>query len=517
MADKFSRWLLPLSLAATVTTTPAFAQPGEQADEPPAIEVTLADAVAAAVAFHPDVTTVRADNEIARVGVERVDATFAPVLTLNGLSRREDVYDEGFGTIAGDQLTVSGTTHSGDVGVLGKTKIGTTYELLFRASRQTSTPVSPLSPRFATEVSGRLTQPLLRGGWLTANRGLVEREKVNAELAAATGHERLERLVLDVVATYYALALRREEVEILRTSLEAAETLREVVERRVKAGQDARSSLIQADSTVAERRRAVEAARINVIDAEQAFLLASYLTRARDISPGDAVIPVDKAAEDDLVPDYKEELARAFESRPEVIRAERAVRLAELDHAIADNASKWRVDIYGLAGLSGLAGTPGPVADLDGGLGTSLSNLGKAPFFEVGLVIEIPLDNGDRAGAARQAKLAVDKARAVDARTRVSLDVRAAIQGLSIARNNMTISETSQELAEKNLAAQNRRYKGGGITLFDVIRAQDERSAAGAQLALARAQLEVAVANLESARGTLLARFGLTREGRKRR
>ena len=524
MTRKASQALLVLSLVIG-GLAPAVAQPKkdkkdkekeEEAPEQPQVEVTLAEAVTAAMAYHPAVTAVRSDNKSARIGIDRVDATFAPVLTLNGSSRREELFNEG---TAGD-LTIRSTRSAGDVGVVGKTKIGTTYELLFSAARETNTVLGGLSPRFPTALSARLTQPLLRGGWLAANKGLVEREEVNAQLTAAAGHERLEQLVLEVVASYYTLALRREEVAIARTNLEAAETLKAVVERRVRAGQDARSSLIQADATVAERRRAVEAARVSVINAEQAFLLSSYLTRAKSISPGDAVVPVDRAPGNDFAPDYEDELAKAYENRPEVLRAQRAIKLAELDHKIAQNNRRWRFDVYGLAGVAGLAGSNAmggaPLAELDGGLSTSLGNLSSGPFFEVGVVIEIPLDNDDRAGAARQAKLELDKARAVDARTVVSLDVRAAIQGLNIARNNLKIALSAQDLAKKNVAAQNRRYKGGGITLFDLIRAQDERSATDAQVALARAQLEVAFANLEASRGTLLAKYGLTRAGRKK-
>src|SRR5205814_6761209 len=70
------------------------------------------------------------------------------------------------------------------------------------------------------------------------------------------------------------------------------------------------------------------------------------------------------------------------------------------------------------------------------------SDLAEAPFFEAGIQIEVPLGNRQRAAAARQARLTVAKERAVDVKSLVTHDVRAAFQRLNIDRKSTRLNSS---------------------------------------------------------------------------
>lgn len=369
-----------------------------------------------------------------------------------------------------------------------------------------------LAPRYRNEVAARWTQPLRRDLGRTANAGQIERERLNATSVGHQGTQQLLALVLDIHTRYWTLVLRREEARIRHVNVQSAIQLREIVGRRVAAGSDAASSIVQADAAVAERRQAVNLADLAIIDAESDLLRVSFLTRAGVIGPGDLLLPSEAFGDVKSTPTFEAELKQAKLSRPEVKQAEQDLRRAELDLRIAENRTRWRVDLYGEAGVLGIAGTPRtgvivPTA-LSGGFVTTFGNSLSSPFVEVGLQLEIPFDNGDAEGAARQAELRVKRQRAVDVETQLTVDIRAALQRLAVARRSLDVAKRALELAEEHVAGQERRYAGGGKILFDVIQAQDQRSEAEAELALARAQHELALASVEAARGTLLEKFG---------
>ena len=506
-------------LAVVASPAAAFAQvPADPTKSGAEITISVAEAVRSALEYHPDVVKPNIEVEIAEIEISRQRGLFQPSFTATGLYRREGVYvDDPAATVDGVNKRETGSVESA---VGGRAPWGGQYSFGFRGARIANEPGSSrLSPQYQTQLSGRYTQPLLRDFGMTANWGLVDRAELQRELARAQLREEREKLALEVVAGYWTLVVRREELRIREGSVSEAVNLRELVERRIRGGQAPKSDLVQSDVTVAERQQQVGAARLEVVAAERDLLAATYLNRSGKFGWASVLVPAETPSKQPVTPQFEQELEVALRNRPEVRRLERAVEVARLNYAIAENARRIKLDVYAEAGLLGAAGRSTlPAGDpmaapplLHGGFDKSINNSvsAKAPFIEVGVQIEIPIGNSDRAGAAEQAKLRINSVLAEDVRTAVALDVRAAMQSLAISHTRMLGAANAEKLAVLNVDAQKKRYEGGAATLFDVIRAQDELARAKGEVVLAAAEQEVALVRVVAARGTLLEHFGI--------
>ncbi|HEU0033029.1 MAG TPA: TolC family protein [Kofleriaceae bacterium] len=518
----------------------AFAQPGKTPPAPPPpspaaantiklpgvttgkeTRLTLAEAVRSALAHNPDVVRARLDTKIAEVEIKKQRGAFDPVLKAEGFARREGTY------VIDSTLTANGVNDTDLVGVdssiTGRTTFGGTYSINFSANR-TADRGDPaffvrLVPQFDNVLFARYTQALRRDAGFTPNRGLIDRAQLQADLLSAEQRERLEQFALKVVGAYWDLVVRHQRVSISEANLQDAIKLRDFVERQVRAGRGAQSDVTQADLTVAERQQALDTAVLAVIEGERALLDVTFL-RQGAIPWDERLTLVDLPATEPVKKNFDQELKVALDKRPEFRRQQRAIEVARINEDIAENQTRIRFDVYGEAGVVGFSGTnaagsmigtPPPL--VLGGIGKSFSNMigFNAPFFEVGVQLEIPIGNRERSAAARQASLAVEKERAIDIRSLVIHDVRAAFQRLATASHRLEIATGSVKLAVQNVTAQESRYRNGAGILFDVTRAQEQLAAAQAAAALAAAEQEVALMQLEAARGTLLAKLGVTK------
>ncbi len=493
------------------------------------VDLRLKDVVLSALKHSPAIQRARLDWKTASLDIGRSKARFAHTLSAQANGGSERTYN----ILASDVTQGISTIHTAslEASLSSLLRTGATYSVTAKAGRLNETRANPLfrpvTPLYTNELSGRITQPLGQGRGYAANTAKIDRASANAELREAEGHELRLAVALRAVSSYWALVLRREELTILENNVADALTLKEIVKRRVRAGQDPQSSIVQADAAIAERVQAVEAARVAIVDAERVLLGDAFLAESKLVSYSQVPVPVEKIDEIAPVVDFEKELAAALKNRPEAVRMREELRLATLDRSIASDKLRAKVDVYAVGGILGLAGRSNvPATDdagnprsqppslLQGGLGTSFENLAgiNAPFFELGIQVSIPLGNRDAKNAYQQAEIAVERTKAQNVESRIALDIRAASQRVRIAASSLNAAKESLRLSQENVKAMKLRYQGGGATLFDVTRSQDEVTQSRARTALARAQIAVAKAGLEAAQGTLLMRFGVEQQ-----
>jgi outer membrane protein TolC len=486
------------------------------------VELRLEDVVRSALEYSPAVRRAELDWKTASLEIGRKEARFDPVLGAEASGGSARDYNQYATDVSQEISTIHTASLQASLNSLLRT--GATYSVIGKTARTNETRANPLfrpiTPVYTNELSGRISQPLARGRGYKANAAQIDREAANTELLQAQGRELRLAVALQAVSSYWALVLRREELKILETNVAEAITLKEIVERRVRAGQDPQSSLVQAAAAIAERVQAVEAARVAIVDAERALLGDAYLPESKLVTYSQVPVPVEQVDENAPPVDFQKELVAALKNRPEAVRMQEELKLAKLDQSIASDKLRVRFDIFAVAGIRGLAGRSnvpagGSLAQppdlLQGGVGKSLGNLAgfNAPFYEIGVQFELPLGNVDAKNAYRQSKIAVQRAKAQNVESRISLDIRAASQRVRIAASSLNAAKESLRLSQENVKAMKLRYQGGGATLFDVTRSQDEVTQSKARTALARAQIAVAKAGLEAAQGTLLKRFGV--------
>src|SRR5262249_2690416 len=155
---------------------------------------------------------------------------------------------------------------------------------------------------------------------------------------------------------YWTLVVRHERVQIAQANLEVAIKLRESIERQVKIGTSPKSDITQGDATVSERQQAVQLEELAVVEGERALLDLVYLA-GDQLDWHRRLVLTEHPTGGVPERDYDAALAAALANRPELRRARRAIDAALVDQAIRENQRRFRVDIYGEAGLAGFAGT----------------------------------------------------------------------------------------------------------------------------------------------------------------
>jgi outer membrane protein TolC len=472
-----------------------------------ASELSLSDAVRAAVARNPRLASTAADVAIA--GDRVTSALGGEDWILTGDARWDTtraVPAWGVKTYqdrAADGFTMSTTitrplTGGGTIGLradAGFSRRIVSLELGPKTRSET------LLESFSSDVLVVFRQPLLRG-W---NGDLAPRTKL-ARTRAAEGIARLDEeataatLVRDVARAYWEVVYAREDLAIRRASLTLALEQRRVTQARIDAGKAAASEALAVGETIAVRRDEIAQAEEELAARSLELRRLSGLEiDARAI----AIDPADRPGGAMIDPDVDRELAFAVERNPDVRAAEARGEAAALEVEVTENGLLPSLDLAITAGPRGIAPDARRALaqenDLDGGA------------FTAELVLTIPI--GDRAahGAHDAAKHTLRRARldAADLRRQVEAAVVAAAVTMRAARERSSALEEAVYLSEQAIDAEHARWEDGKSTNYDVMKRQEELAESRLRLARAQTDYREAEAALDALTGAILPRYGV--------
>ena len=288
-------------------------------------------------------------------------------------------------------------------------------------------------------------------------------------------------------------------------------------EARVKVGQFAAVAVIEARAEKARREEQLIVARNNLDLAGAKLRLTINLNPNRTLLPR-RVETIDTPSVMEIPTDRQMSLAQAVQQRPEIQAMALNVRNKELNLRFAENQLLPRVDFRVSAGLTGIAGElkPGAVNPLPGGYGTSLERLGGDFYnYSIGIVLQVPLGNGQAQSKHSQARIELEqeRARQRELANQVILEVEKSLGDVNSGYKRIQTSQQGKILAEENLRLQEKRFQVGLITQKDVIDFQSRLiDARGAELR-AVTDYNNAIAKLKLAEGTLLESYHVKIEG----
>jgi outer membrane protein TolC len=399
---------------------------------------------------------------------------------------------------------------------------GAQIELTFLNNRfENSVPNQVLRPSYRPQIGLTLTQPLLRNfGWgLTT---IFVRIDENREGISQFGYQaKLSQLIQRITEAYWGVVYARENLNVQKKGVEAAEALLKGAEARVRTGVLAPVAAIEAQAEKARREELVivaendlEVARTNLRlmlqhNPQQTFL-------PRQVEPADRPsiepVPVNRSAS----------LESALTRRPEILSAALAVQNQSLQSHYAENQLLPRFDLKAGAGLTGIAGEvkPGTTSPFPGNYSKALDRLGSGDFYNysIGVVLQIPLSNAQARSKYAQARIELEQeqARRRDLVAQITLEVGKSLGDLESNFKRVQTTKRARELAQENLRGQERRFEVGLVTLKDVIDFQSRLlDAAGAELR-AVTDYNNSIARLKLAEGTLLESYNIQVEGPKK-
>ncbi|HXZ25868.1 MAG TPA: TolC family protein, partial [Nitrospiria bacterium] len=181
----------------------------------------------------------------------------------------------------------------------------------------------------------KLTQPLLKGGGVTANRAPILIAANNTASSDEAVKQKAEELVANVERAYWNLVLQRKTLQVKQESLRAAKALMEATRAKVDQGVLASIEALVAESGAASQEEAVVVAERAVHDAQDQ--LRRYFTpTAASLTNEAVIIPLDEPEPEQREIDLAVLTQEALENRPELVQAKLDLANSRLSLAIAE-------------------------------------------------------------------------------------------------------------------------------------------------------------------------------------
>jgi HAE1 family hydrophobic/amphiphilic exporter-1 len=431
------------------------------------------------------------------------------------------------------------------------TRFGTRFHAGFDNSRMdTNSPFNTLNPYYNSRLTFGFTQPLLRGLQTDPQRTLVTVRGKELDVAEVGLQLQLIDVTSRVEQAYWDLVAARQDTELKQESVGLAEEQLDTNRRFARAGTLAVVELSASEAELERRRDDLYTSIANLTAAENR--LKSLL--APDITHNiwkDQIIPVETSRPADVppLPDLDELVQQALTKRLELKQLVTRGEIVEAQKNLAADQKRPQIDLvagYVNSGLAGsvrtgqnpltasnealyeqvnrlslqaglqpiptpsLGGLPG---ELIGSNATSLSNVftGRYPTFQVGVNIDLNLRN--RTAEANHAQAQIAERRLGLERTRakqaIGQQVRDSVQAIESARQRVTAAQASESAAREKLESETRMFQAGESTNFLVLTRQNEYANSRLRAVVAKLDLNRALARLDVALGSTLARYGL--------
>ena len=458
-----------------------------------AIQISLPVCVQRALARNKQLAVHKLDPDIAVARVMIEQGAFDHVFTLN----RNKQHSE---TPTGSKLDGADVsirdTKTANFGIQSKERIGTLQSLaLNNQFLQTNSAFQSLNPQFTSNLVYNLTQPLLRNFGTKVNTANL-RIAING---VRQNDLRLKKFVLDTVSTverqYWDLVFARQDRDVKRFSLAAANELLGFNQRRQEVGVGSEVEVLEARATAAARQQDLEVSFHVVSDAEE---ILRHLIALDDVPPGTEIFPKDAPPHMPARVNLARALQTAFERRPDYRDLLIELKNRHIHLAFLKNQRLPRVDLVASYAQNGVAGSRDTALDQV----TALT----FPAYTIGVQIEVPLENRTARGGYREGLLEVKQAilnvRAIQ--DQIEEDVSRAVRGLDTDLRRVEVAKLAQDLSAQQLRAAESRFREGLIPNIDLLRFQQDL--ANARSTAIRAVVDAIKdgINLEAATGVLL-------------
>jgi outer membrane protein TolC len=500
---------------------PAGRMPETRSADQQVAQLTLAEAIHAALQHNPGIAAERLTPLRTLEDVNLAEAAFDPTLLAHlSKDRREAPNSSALSGV------LTNVTENVDANVTLKKllRTGANFQIDFTNNRFVSNAhFQGLVPQYRPELLFSLNQPLLRNFGSNFAYLLVNISSISSEQAQFTYRAQLANFVKSVVQAYWNVVNARETLVVRRKSLALAQQTSHENDERVRVGLLAPVAVTEARSQEAAREADVIVAENAVYVAEQSLRQIVYLGNADTLVP-QRIDPIDRLRVDPVQVDADQALAVALERRPEIIAQNLAVRSQSLTVRIRENQLLPRLDAVTNFGLNGLSGDPRTVivdgqptqTPFTGSYGKALDRLTSTDFYSysAGVELEIPLGNANAKAQYAQAK--IDVASSELARRQllsdVTLEVQKAVSDVATNVRRLRATRLATELAEQNLSDQQRRLDVGIATTKDILDFQDQLTTARGNEVQAQTDYNVSLAELARAQGTLLDQYSVVVE-----
>ncbi|MFA5256995.1 MAG: TolC family protein [Opitutales bacterium] len=438
--------------------------------------LTLSEAVAQALHNNLDLRIQKYEPLIAKDTVKVQEAAF-------------DIRLDASAGAGGDKSALTGDATSSGFATAGATKMISTGATVGLTTTLDHSPA--LAKDSNTALTASITQPLLRGAWSDVT--LAELRKAQSSMTQSQLQLRSKALdlILGVSTQYWNLSHARENVELLKSSVHAAELLVEESRAKLDAGLATDIDLLQAQASLSEKQEALTQAELAIFAAgdELAQSMGTLLEQAgTSFNPSVAALPTDLSKSFAFEQIWPGILAADLDSAMQ----EEAIRRADLERIQASNGRLPQVDLVLETGLSGSDSSEKDSYD-------SLAN-GDGHDWSTTLKFSMPL--GRRADIARsrqsQSRLEQAKIQLIAVKQALYKKARQAWRDVELGVDRCNSAKARVEYQSVALDRAKSRYSNNLISFRELLDAQKDFD--DARLMYINALRDLAVARATMAR-----------------
>lgn len=388
------------------------------------------------------------------------------------------------------------------------------------------------NPSKSVNAQLQVTQKLMEGFGLAVNRRNIRISKNNIKVSDLLFQQQVIVTTAAVISLYWDLVSANEDVRVKQQALALNQKLYDDNKKQVEIGTLAPIEIIRAEAEVARSQQDLTISETNLL--QQETVLKNALSRTGVSTPGLAearIIPTDKISMPDTeaIEPIQDLVGKAVANRPELEQSRVNLESAKLGLKGTRSALLPTIDAFvnlqqnGLSGainsqlipsvVPGQPALPRNPANIDGyflgGYGTALGQVFRRNFpdYAIGVTMNVPLRNrAAQADVVRdQLSLRQSEVRFQQSINQVRVEVQNALISLQQARARYQTSVKNRVLQEQTLDAEQKKYALGASTIFFVIQAQRDLTAAQASEVAALSTYARARVELERATGQTLA------------
>jgi len=374
------------------------------------------------------------------------------------------------------------------------------------------------NPNFGSYVNFTFTQPLLRGAGRFANTALIKIARKSLEQSRSTFEAEVNNSILQVVEEYWTAVNARGAFDVQQKSVKLAESSYGRDKRSLELGALPPLDIYRSQSEVAARRVGSIQAGYALTQAEEALRLSIGADRDPSMNGMGLELTESPQTEGELESiDIETALGQALSQRPEIDAAKDSLVNDNTSIQLAKNQLQPQLQLQGFYQSNGLGGnqynlTTGQLI-APGGFGSSMSQVFGFDFPGYGGSLQLTLPVRNRLGQSNLGTALVSRTHDLyyggQVREQITREVRDAVHQLDEAKIALAAGVDSFELAQKTLAADQRKFELGAETNYFVLDAQTRLAVAETSLLQTQVNYQIALAAVKHSTGDLLEPYHL--------
>jgi outer membrane protein len=444
--------------------------------------------------------------------VQRAYGPFDPVLTSSFSPQRS--VSPSLTALAG-AATLSSLSQPTSATYSQTFQTGTNLNINFNTLRSTTnSSFATFNPSFSSGATFTLSQQLLRGRNMSIVRAPIFIARRNVAQSRANFETQINEAIVNVINQYWDLMQAKKNLDVQRDSLKLGEQSYQRDKRALELGALSPLDIYRSEGTVAQRKLAVIQAEYAIKPLEDQLRRTIGADLDADIASREIVLSENVQPTGELrVLDMGTALDMALKRRPELEAVRQQLAIDDINAHVATDRLKPDFSVSGFYSSNGIGGnqidtSTGTPIFIPGGFADSLDQVGSFNFPTYGVTFSLRLPIRNRQAQADLGSALVSKRSDLyQMRSRqqaVNQDVRNSVNQLEESKAAITAASTARDLAQKTLAAEQRKYELGAETIFFVLDAQNQLEQAEQSYVQSLIGYQKALASLDRATGTLL-------------